>query len=163
MKTALALAALICLLGAAAAQTMFTGEGYSSSQLTFFNAPSSSTFELNVEKYWESYIANGQNLTASSTMSNMAIWMNTFPLQFSTPIAVASSTFAANVTAPTLSASEKNSQFLTRDVNSKFGINEVQASIPVQGSLSASSGSEIPGKDAKGQTISQGIISLFGV
>ncbi|VVB68718.1 Uncharacterised protein [uncultured archaeon] len=163
MKTTLALAALICLMGPALAQTMFTGEGYSSSQLNFFNAPTSSTFEPNVEKYWESYIAGGQNLTASSTMSNMAIWMNIFPLQFSTPLNVFSSTFAANVTTPALSASEKNSQSLTRDVKSRFGLNEIQAYTADKGSLATSSGSEIPGKDAKGQTISQGIISLFSV
>jgi len=163
MKIALALTALICLLDPALAQTMFTGEGYSSSQLAFFNAPSSSTFEPDVEKYWESYIASGQNPTVSSTMSNMAIWMNIFPLQFSTPIDVFGSTFAANVTAPNLSASEKNSQSLTRDVTSRFGLNEMQAYTAGKGSLSTSSGSEIPGKDAQGQTISQGIISLFSV
>jgi len=125
---------------------MFTGEGYSSSQLAFFNAPSSSTFEPDVEKYWESYIASGQNPTVSSTMSNMAIWMNIFPLQFSTPIDVFGSTFAANVTAPNLSASEKNSQSLTRDVTSRFGLNEMQAYTAGKGSLSTSSGSEIPGR-----------------
>jgi hypothetical protein len=163
MKKVLALVALICLLGVAAAQTMFTGEGYSSSQLAFYNSPTTSTFEPNVEKYWGSYIAGAQNTTADSTMSDIAIWMNTFPLNFNTPVKVASSSFATNVAVPTLSASEMNSQFLTRNVNSKFSINEVQSNMPAEGSLSASNGTEIPTKDAEGQVISQGIISLFNV
>ena len=96
-------------------------------------------------------------------MSDIAIWMNTFPLNFNTPLKVASSSFATNVAAPTLSASEMNSQFLTRNVNSKFSINEVQANMPAGGSLSVSNGTEIPGKDSEGQVISQGIISIFNV
>ena len=86
MKTIVALIALTCLLGVAGAQTMFMGEGYSASQLAFFNAPSSSTFEPNVQKYWGSYIANQQNMSRSSATSNMDIWMNTFPLIFDTPL-----------------------------------------------------------------------------
>jgi len=43
--------------GLSAAQTMFTGEGYSTSQLAFFNSPLSSAFEPSVEKYWGTYIA----------------------------------------------------------------------------------------------------------
>jgi hypothetical protein len=39
MKTIVSLIALTCLLGLAGAQIM--GEGYSSTQLAFFNAPSS--------------------------------------------------------------------------------------------------------------------------
>ncbi len=163
MKKALALVALICLLGVAAAQTMFTGEGYSSSQLAFFNSPISSTFEPNVEKYWGSYIAGAQNTTTSSTMSDIAIWMNTFPLNFNTPVNVAGSSFATNVASPKLSAPEMNSQFLTRSVNSKFSINEIQPNLPEEGSLSVSNGTEIPSKDAGGQVISQGIVSLFNV
>ncbi len=163
MKKVLALVALICLLGVAAAQTMFTGEGYSSSQLAFYNSPTTSAFEPNVEKYWGSYIAGAQNTTTSSTMSDIAIWMNTFPLNFNTPVKVDSSSFATNVAAPKLSASEMNSQFLTRNVNSKFSINEVQSNMPAGGSLSVSNSAEVPTKDAAGQVISQGIVSLFDV
>ncbi len=86
MKTIVALIALICLLGVAGAQTMFMGEGYSASQMAFFNAPSSSTFEPDVQTYWGSYITNQQNLTHSSATSDMDIWMNTFPLVFSSPL-----------------------------------------------------------------------------
>jgi len=53
MKTITALVTLICLLGLSSAQTMFTGEGYSASQLAFYNSPSESTFEPDVQQYWD--------------------------------------------------------------------------------------------------------------
>ena len=103
MKTIVVLIALTCLLGLAGAQTIGMGEGYSSTQLAFFNAPSSSTFEPNVQAYWGNYIANQQNLSIKSATSNMDIWMNTFPLKFDTPLQFKATSFAANAAAPTLS------------------------------------------------------------
>ena len=101
MKTIVVLIALTCLLGLAGAQTIGMGEGYSSTQLAFFNSPSSSTFEPNVQTYWGNYIANQQNLSTRNATSNMDIWMNTFPLRFDTPLQFKATSFAANAAAPT--------------------------------------------------------------
>ncbi|HOV51929.1 MAG: hypothetical protein QUS07_06105 [Methanothrix sp.] len=163
MKTIVALVALTCLFGVAAAQTMFTGEGYSSSQLAFYTAPSSSTFEPNVQTYWQNYITGAQNATTSSVMSNMAIWMNAFPLRFNTPVALTGTSFNANAAAPSLSSSELNSQSLTRDINTKFSIYETRPYVPLNSSISVSKSSGVPGNDASGQIMSQNIMSLFNV
>ena len=163
MKTIVALIALICLFGVAGAQTMFMGEGYSASQMAFFNAPSSSTFEPDVQTYWGSYIANQQNMSRISATSDMDIWMNSFPLIFSTPMPLKSSSFQGNVSAPALGAVDKNSQSLTRDVNSGFAVNQVMSIPATSGSLTTSSGTGTPAKDATGKMLSQNIITLFNV
>lgn len=160
MKTIVALIALTCLLGVAGAQTMFMGEGYSSSQMAFFNAPSSSTFEPDVQQYWGSYIANTQNMTRSSATSNMAIWMNTFPLVFDTPLTLGNTSFAGNVSAQALSAADRNSQDLTRSVNSDFAVNQVMSIPATSGSLTTTSGTGMPAKDATGKMLSQNIIAF---
>ena len=163
MKTIVALIALICLLGVAGAQTMFMGEGYSSSQLAFFNAPSSSTFEPDVQTYWGSYITNQQNLTHTSATSDMDIWMNSFPLVFSSPLPLKTSSFNGNVSASSLSVSDRNSQSLTRDVNSGFAVNQVMSIPATSGSLTTASGAGTPAKDATGKMLSQNIITFFNV
>ncbi|MCK9442457.1 MAG: hypothetical protein M0Q13_13690 [Methanothrix sp.] len=159
MKTIVVLIALTCLLGLAGAQTIGMGEGYSSTQLAFFNAPISSTFEPNVQTYWGNYIANQQNLSIKST--TMDIWMNTFPLKFDTPMQFKATSFAANAAAPTLTATERNSQFLTRNVNSQFGVNQIWSYPQTSGSLMVSNSTGTPSKDAKGQMMSQNIMVLF--
>lgn len=161
MKTIVLLIALTCLMGLAGAQTIGMGEGYSSTQLAFFNAPSSSTFEPNVQTYWGNYIANQQNLSTRSATSNMDIWMNTFPLRFDTPLQFKATSFAANAVAPTLTATERNSQFLTRNVNSQFGVNQIWSYPQTSGSLMVSNSTGTPSKDAKGQMMSQNIMVLF--
>jgi hypothetical protein len=161
MKTIVLLIALTCLLGLADAQTIGMGEGYSSTQLAFFNSPSSSTFEPNVQTYWGNYIANQQNLSTRSGTSNMDIWMNTFPLRFDTPLQFKATSFAANAAAPTLTATERNSQFLTRNVNSQFGVNQIWSYPQTSGSLMVSNSTGTPSKDAKGQMMSQNILVLF--
>jgi hypothetical protein len=163
MKTIVALLALTCLLGVASAQTMFTGEGYSASQLAFFNAPSASAFEPNVEKYWGSYITGQQNMTAKNARSNMNIWMNTFPLNFDNFVQIAASSFAANAASSTLSPSDRNSQFLTRDVNSQFRVNQLWAYPMINGSLTTLESSGTPGKEDKGLILTQNIITFFDV
>jgi hypothetical protein len=161
MKAIVVLLALTCLSGLAGAQIIGMGEGYSNTQLAFFNAPTSSTFEPNVQTYWGNYIASQENTSIKSASSNMDIWMNTFPLKFDTPKLFKASSFAANAAAPTLTATERNSQFLTRNVNSKFGIYQVW-SYPVEsGSLVISNSTGVPSKDAKGQALSQNILVLF--
>lgn len=161
MKAIVVLLALTCFLGVAGAQIIGMGEGYSNTQLAFFNSPTTSTFEPNVQSYWGNYIASQENNSIKSTSSNMDIWMNTFPLRFDTPQLFKASSFAANAAAPTLTATERNSQFLTRNVNSNFGIYQVW-SYPVEsGSLVISNGTGVPNKDAKGQLLSQNILVLF--
>jgi hypothetical protein len=161
MKTIVALLALTCLLGLASAQMMFTGEGYSASQLSFLNSPNVPTFEPNVEKYWGSYITD-QNATSASAWSNMNIWMNTFPLNFESPVKIASSSLAVR-SVSNLSASERNSQFLTREVNNQFLVNQLWVYPLMDGSLSVLKSSGTPGEDDKGQILSQNIITLFSV
>ena len=163
MKTIVALIALICLFGVAGAQTMFMGEGYSASQMAFFNAPSSSTFEPDVQTYWGSYIASQQNISRSSATSDMDIWMNSFPLTFSTPLPLKTSSFQGNVSAPALGAADQNSQALTRDVNNGFAVNQVMSIPATSGSLTTSSGTGTPAKDATGKMLSQNIITFFNV
>ncbi|HEX7445673.1 MAG TPA: hypothetical protein VF300_04715 [Methanothrix sp.] len=163
MKTIVALIALICLFGVAGAQTMFMGEGYSASQMAFFNAPSSSTFEPDVQTYWGSYIASQQNISRSSATSDMDIWMNSFPLVFSTPLPLKTSSFQGNVSAPALGTADQNSQALTRDVNNGFAVNQVMSIPATSGSLTTSSGTGIPAKDATGKMLSQNIITFFNV
>ena len=163
MKTIVVLIALTCLLGLAGAQTIGMGEGYSSTQLAFFNAPSSSTFEPNVQAYWGNYIANQQNLSINSGTSNMDLWMNTFPLRFDTPLQFSATSFSANAIAPVLSAKERNSQFLTRGVNNQFDVNQVWSYPMTSGSLNISESTGTPSKDAKGKMLSQNIITFFSV
>jgi hypothetical protein len=161
MKILVVLLALTCLLGLAGAQIIGMGEGYSNTQLAFFNAPISSTFEPNVQSYWGNYIADQRNSSFKSMSSNMDIWMNTFPLRFDTPLQFKATSFAANAAAPTLTAIERNSLFLTRNVNSQFGVNQIW-SYPVESrSLIVSNGTGTPSKDAKGQLMSQNILVLF--
>ena len=162
--TLVALVALTCLLGLTAAQTMFTGEGYSTSQLAFFNSPLSSAFEPNVEKYWGTYIAGAGNANASGQMSDMSIWMNTFPMKFNSPLRVGSTSFSTNVTSPSdLSVNQMNSMLLKRDINTQFSYYQNWNEKPFQSSLTVSDSPGAPTKDASGQIISQGIISLFNL
>ena len=161
MKTMVLLLALTCLLGSSSAQIIGMGEGYSSTQLAFFNSPSSSTFEPNVEAYWGDYIANQQNLSIKSATSNMDIWMNAFPLRFDSPLQLKATSFTANAAAPTLSSKERNSQFLTRNVNSQFDLNQAWSYNQPSGSVSASNSTGTPSKDAKGKMLSQNIMVIF--
>lgn len=165
MVTLVALVTLTCLLGLSAAQTMFTGEGYSTSQLAFYNSPLQSAFEPNVEKYWGTYIAGAGNMNASSgQMSDMNIWMNTFPLKFNSPLRVGSSSFSTNVSSPSdLSVNQMNSMLLKRDINTQFSYYQNWNEKPFQSSLTVSDSTGAPTKDSSGQIISQGIISLFNL
>ncbi|OPY49436.1 MAG: hypothetical protein A4E48_02290 [Methanosaeta sp. PtaU1.Bin060] len=163
MKTLLALVTLTCLLGPSAAQMMFTGEGYSTSQLAFFNSPLASTFEPNVEKYWGTYIAGGQNATAlKGPEANMAIWMNTFPLNFNAPLIIKSTSFMANSSdLSSMSEIDRNSMVLKRDISNGFNYAQYWANQATEGSVSAGKSTEAPDKDSGGQILSQGISTLF--
>lgn len=165
----IALLALICLVGGASAQTMFTGEGYSRSQLAFFNGPSTTTFEPFVEKYWDSYIHNSQNMTQTvrNPATTMNIWFNTFPLSFNQPIQLKNTTFNTGVLAATnYSPIEWNSMQLKRNTLLNFDIDqswkysqmytpESSLSMVNNGSVSATASA------SSGQILSQGIKALF--
>ncbi len=163
MKTLLALVTLTCLLGLSAAQTMFTGEGYSTSQLAFFNSPSASTFEPNVEKYWGTYIAGSQNATAMrGPEANMAIWMNSFPLNFNTPLQLRGTSFLTNSSGLSgISEIDRNSMVLKRDISNDFSYSQNWNNQAAGSSVSATKSTGVPGKDSSGQIISQGITTLF--
>jgi hypothetical protein len=163
MKMIVVLIALTCLLGLAGAQIIGMGEGYSNTQLAFFNAPSSSTFEPNVQAYWGNYIAGQQNMSIKGGTSNMDLWMNTFPLKFDTPLQLMATSFSANAAAPILSAKERNSQFLTRNVNNQFDVNQVWSYPMASGSLAVSNSTGTPSQDAKGKMLSQNIMTFFSV
>ena len=117
------LLSLICLIGGASAQAMFTGEGYGSSQLDYFNGPTTTPFDPFVEKYWDSYIHNAPNLTGPSynPATSMNIWFNTFPLNFNEPIQLKNSTLTTGVpSANKYSPNEWNSMLLKRNTLDEF-------------------------------------------
>lgn len=157
MKTIATLIALTCLLGVAGASM---GEGYSSSQLAFFNAPSASTFEPNVQQYWGSYIANTQNMSRGSGTTDMDLFMNTFRLLFDTPLQLGATSFASNVSAPAISIAERNSQDLTSSVNEGFSAYQVSSSPAKSGSLTTTNGTGTPAADATGKMLSQNIMTF---
>jgi hypothetical protein len=157
---------LICLLGGASAQTIFTGEGYSTSQLAFFSSPNTASFEPNVQKYWGTYISGAENVTPASRnpAATMNIWMNTFPINFNSPLQFKSTSFSASVpTASGMSENEMNSMLLRRDINYKFDVDQSWKYNTDESSFALAQNSGTPAKDASGQILSQGIISLFNI
>ncbi|MDM7911795.1 MAG: hypothetical protein QUS09_01730 [Methanotrichaceae archaeon] len=166
MKWLVALVILISLLGGASAQKIFTGEGYSTTQLSFLSAPNSESFEPNVEKYWGTYISGAGNVTpaASNPAATMNVWMNTFPLKFENPVMIKSSTFATSVPTTTgVSASEMNSMLLRRDINYKFNVDQSWKYNIADSSFALAEGNGAPSRDAGGQILSQSIMALFNV
>jgi len=166
MKWIVALVILISLLGGASAQKIFTGEGYSTTQLSFLSAPDAASFEPNVEKYWETYISGAGNITpvSSNPAATMNVWMNTFPLKFENPVMVKSTSFAASVPTTTgISKGEMNSLLLRRDINYKFNVDKSWKYNSADSSFALAENNGTPSKDDGGQIISQEIISLFNV
>ena len=167
MRWIIALIALICLIGGASAQIIFTGEGYSTSQLQFFNGQNTENFQPFVENYWNSYIQNqngGTQNTAITTQSNvMDIWLNSFPLGFDKQVQIKNSSFMSNAPVATnVSNTELQSAALKRDINYNFDQSQSWKYTSVATTASsAGSSNGIPAKDSQGQIISQGIMSLF--
>jgi hypothetical protein len=165
MRYTIAFVVLIGLIGATAAQAIFTGEGYGTSQLAFLNEPNTPTFEPSVEKYWNTYIAQAPNasLTMKTPADTMNIWMNNFPLQFSTPVQIKGTSFYANASKISgLSPAELNSMLLQRDINMDFYVRKNWQYTPTGTVLqSAATEDHIPSKDAKGQILSQSIMGGF--
>jgi hypothetical protein len=93
----------------------------------------------------------------------MGIWMNTFPLKFDTPLQFTATSFSGNANALALTSQERNSQFLTRSVNSNFGVNQIWSYPVTSGSLTISNSTGAPSKDAAGKMLAQNIQALFGV
>ncbi len=164
MKWIVASILLISLLGGATAQTIFTGEGYSTSQLAFFSSPNSASFEPDVQKYWGTYITDAANVTTISRnpAATMSVWMNTFPLNFNSPLQFKSTSFTASVpTASGISENEMNSMLIRRDINYKFNVDQSWKYNSAESSFALAQSNGTPAKDASGQILSQGIISLF--
>lgn len=166
------LLSLICLIGAASAQAMFTGEGYGSSQLSFFSGPNTTPFEPFVEKYWDSYIHNAPNLTGPmyNPATSMNIWYNTFPLNFNQPVQLKDSTLTTGASsANKYSPLEWDSMLLKRNTLTNFNIDQgwkyTQIYTPsVQKSsfsLTKNASASKIDSASSGQVISQGIKTLF--
>ena len=167
MRWVLALVMLICLTGIVASQTdsSYIGLGYSSTQLQFFNGQNTGDFQPIVEQYWNSYIQNGekQNSAINNQSDVMSIWLNNFPLGFEKEVQVGSSSFKANTPVATnASSNQLESADLTRDVSFNFNQDQSWKYVPgAVATLSATNSNTVPPKDAQGQVISQGIMSLF--
>jgi hypothetical protein len=166
------LLSMMCIVGAASAQAIFTGEGYGSSQLAFFNGPTTTPFEPFVEKYWDSYIHNSPNLTGPmyNPATSMNIWFNNFPLDFNQPIQMKTSSFStANASIGNLSPAEQDSMMLKRSTIGNFNIEQnwkyAQLSTPGAEkstiSLSNKQSSTATESSSSGEVISQGIRSGF--
>lgn len=163
MKTIVLLAALTCLIGFAGAQTMSgLGQGYSSSQQAFYNAPTTSTFDPNVQSYWGNYIASQKNLSVVGGTPEMQIWMNNFPLSFDSPLQLKATSFNGSAATSALSAVERNTQFLTRDIKRNFDLATASSYSLTAGSLKAYESTGTPSEDIKGKMLSSSIVSLFG-
>ena len=162
---------LICLIGTVAAQDIFTGEGYGSGQLAFYNGPSTSPFEPFVEKYWDSYVHNTGNATAvseSGPQTDMAIWYNTFPLGFNTLVQLPKTSFTTGTTTTGgLTATELDSMNLKRDTTFNFNTGDQSWKYTpvytpsVQKTSFSLMGENKTGETSSGQIISQSIMALF--
>jgi hypothetical protein len=151
---------------------MFTGEGYGSSQLAFFNGPSTTPFDPFVEKYWESYIHNAPNLTGPTynPATSMNIWFNTFPLNFDEPIYLKNSTLTTGVLAANkYSPDEWDSMLLKRNTLENFNTDQswkytqIYTPSAQKSSFSLTQNPTTGATDSSssGQVISQGIKTLF--
>jgi hypothetical protein len=169
----IALLSFICLLGAASAQQMFTGEGYTSTQLAFMDSSVSNTgtFEPFVTNYWSSYIKGGQNESApsSSPKNTMNIWYNSFPMKFDQPVTLSKTSFESGVAGgKTYTAEQMNSMLLERSTLQQFGQSSGSKYSSVNPTLAPSSTFSVIDADNKsvteassGQVLSQGIVASF--
>jgi len=163
MKNITTLIALFCLMGLAGAQGSSLGDGYSSSQKAFFNEPGISTFDPIVQTYWSKYVASKQNQSGINLTSEMGIWVNNFPMLFSTPLDLKSTSFKSNVTSQGLNEKDKKSQALKSDIYRELGLKKVSSDGADAGILDTSSGTGTPAVDATGKVVSQSVISFFNV
>jgi hypothetical protein len=166
------LLSVICLSGLAAAQGMFTGEGYSSSQLAFYSGPNTSSFDSNVQQYWNNYVSGSGNATippAESPLNTMSIWQSTFSYKFEKPVALANTTFAiGDQGTGNLTTQEWNAIILKRATTFNFNaeqsteFTQKSASQPTgNSSVSSDETSGNPTAESSGQVLSQGISMIF--
>lgn len=160
MKNITALIALISLMGLAGAQGGDLGDGYSSTQRAFFNEPITSTFDPYVQTYWNKYVDSNQNQTNLSLTKDIDLWMNNFPMKFSTPVQLGSTSFKSDVSTQSLSEKDKNSQALKTEVYRELGLNDLSSYDGDTGLLNTTSGS-LPSVDSNGNLISQRVMSFF--
>ena len=163
MKNITALVTLFCLMGLAGAQGGNLGDGYSSTQRAFFNEPIASTFEPYVQNYWSNYVAGNRSQSSPTLTTEMDLWVNHFPMMFSTPLKLEKTSFKGDVSGLNLSETDKNSQALKKEVYRNFGFNKIPADLSSSGSLTTSVGTGKPAEDATGDLISQKVMSFFNV
>lgn len=163
MKNITVLIALICLVGVAGAQGSSLGGGYSSSQLAFYNKPIESAFDPFVQSYWSNYVAGNRNQSSPTMTTEMDLWVNHFPMMFSTPLKLEKTSFKGDVSGLNLSETDKNSQSLKTEVYRNFGFNKMPAELTSSGSLTTSIGTGKPAEEATGDLISQKVMSFFNV
>ncbi|MBS1193589.1 MAG: hypothetical protein H6R31_523, partial [Methanomicrobia archaeon] len=70
--------------------------------------------------------------------------------------------FNGSAAASALSITERNTQFLTRDIMRNFDFDSASSYSLNAGSLKAYESTGTPGEDIKGKMLSSSIISLFG-
>jgi hypothetical protein len=161
MRWIVVLTTLICLLGVGAGQTIFGG-GYSSYQMTFFDQNDMYPFDNFVQSYWNSYIRDVNVTSATGPAATMNIWLNSFPLEFSYPLRVGASSFAANTTGFSgISNAEVNSVMINREVKDNFNLDQSWRYLPTGNTLSLAKGESTSVADSRGQILSQGIMTSF--
>jgi hypothetical protein len=149
-------------MGLAGAQGSGLGDGYSSTQRAFFNDPITSTFEPYVNNYWSNYVVGNKSQSGHIMTSEMDMWVNKFPLMFSIPMQLDSTSFKSNLSTLGLSEKEKNSQTLKTAVYRELGMSDLSKLTAAAGSLNAT-GASTPAIDATGNLLSQSVMSFFNV
>ncbi|MFZ3113788.1 MAG: hypothetical protein WA141_02750 [Methanothrix sp.] len=162
MKNITALVTLFCLMGLAGAQGSGLGDGYSSTQRAFFNEPITSTFEPYVNNYWSNYVVGNKSQSGHVMTSEMDMWVNNFPLMFSIPMQLDSTSFKSNVSTQGLGEKEKNSQTLKTAVYRELGLSDLSKLTAAAGSLNAT-GASTPAINSTGNLLSQSVMSFFNV
>lgn len=162
MKNITTLVTLFCLMGLAGAQGSGLGDGYSSTQRAFFNEPITSTFEPYVNNYWSNYVVGNKSQSGHIMTSEMDMWVNNFPLMFSIPMQLDSTSFKSNVSTQGLGEKEMNSQTLKTAVYRELGLSDLSKLTAAAGSLNAT-GASTPAINATGNLLSQSVMSFFNV
>jgi hypothetical protein len=161
MRWIVVLATFICLLGVGAGQNIIGG-GYGSYQMMFFDQNNLYPFDNFVQSYWNNYIRDVNVTSGTGPAATMNIWLNNFPLEFSSPLRIGSSSFASNTTGFSgMSSPEVHSAMINREVKGNFNLDQSWRYLPTGGTLALSKGQSGLVPDSRGQIITQGIKSSF--
>jgi hypothetical protein len=114
-----------------------------------------------VNNYWSNYVVGNKSQSGHVMTSEMDMWVNNFPLMFSIPMQLDSTSFKSNVSTLGLSEKEKNSQTLKTAVYRELGLSDLSKLTAAAGSLNATSAT--PAVDATGNLLSLSVMSFFNV